>query len=130
MATLAGVSDGYGVSGGTGTSVSSSGGGGGGDEGTEAPAPALAAATAVNQTGIITASSEEEIVYNCRMCRRAVFSAGDIQAHEAAQHNFHRRKVDSLRTEMLSLRRKSDVLYRDLDGCWLLALSQLGTVSF
>lgn len=60
----------------------SSGGGGVGD--IEAPV-----AAAVNQTG----SVPEHVVYNCRMCRRAVFNAADIQSHEAAQHNFHRRKV-------------------------------------
>lgn len=47
-------------------------------------------AAAVNQTG---STVPEHVVYNCRMCRRAVFSAGDIQRHEVAQHNFHRRKV-------------------------------------
>ena len=49
-------------------------------------------AAAVNQTGSAV-PVPEHVVYNCRMCRRAVFNAADIQSHEVAQHNFHRRKV-------------------------------------
>ncbi|CAM9600877.1 unnamed protein product [Scytosiphon promiscuus] len=50
-----------------------------------------AAQEAVNQTGAVQAA-QEHVVYNCRMCRRAVFNAADIESHEPAQHNFHRRK--------------------------------------
>ncbi|CAM9259897.1 unnamed protein product [Ectocarpus sp. 12 AP-2014] len=53
------------------------------------PGVAAAAATvALNQT----AEDQEDVVYNCRMCRRAVFNGADIEKHEAAQHNFRRRK--------------------------------------
>lgn len=52
----------------------------------------LAARDAVNQTGAVEAA-QEHVVYNCRMCRRAVFNADDIESHEPAQHNFHRRKA-------------------------------------
>eukprot|EP00903_Cladosiphon_okamuranus_P016286 g15018.t1 len=48
-----------------------------------------AAAAAVNHTG---SGVPEHVVYNCRRCRRALFNAADIQSHEIAQHNFHRRK--------------------------------------
>lgn len=48
------------------------------------------AAAAVKQTGSGVPSN---VVYNCRICRRAVFNAADIQSHKVAQHNFHRRKV-------------------------------------
>ncbi|CAN0037116.1 unnamed protein product [Ectocarpus sp. 6 AP-2014] len=50
---------------------------------------AAAAAVALNQTD----EDQEDVVYNCRMCRRAVFNGADIAKHEAAQHNFRRRKV-------------------------------------
>lgn len=49
---------------------------------------AAAAAVALNQT-----AEDQNVVYNCRMCRRAVFNGVDIEKHEAAQHNFRRRKV-------------------------------------
>ncbi|CAN0040330.1 unnamed protein product, partial [Ectocarpus sp. 6 AP-2014] len=49
---------------------------------------AAAAAVALNQTD----EDQEDVVYNCRMCRRAVFNGADIAKHEAAQHNFRRRK--------------------------------------
>lgn len=32
-------------------------------------------------------------VYSCRMCRREIFTEGDIETHEVAQQSFHRRKV-------------------------------------
>ncbi|CAM9565590.1 unnamed protein product [Ectocarpus fasciculatus] len=57
--------------------------------GTSPGVAAAAAAVALNQT---TADDQEDVVYNCRMCRRAVFNGGDIEKHEAAQHNFRRRK--------------------------------------
>lgn len=88
MAALVGLDDGCGVSGAAGGALS-------GAISSEVPAPAPAPApAAVNQTGGLAASpAQEETVYNCRMCRRALFSAQDIQNHEPAQHYFHRRKV-------------------------------------
>lgn len=78
------------------------------------PGPAAAAAEVdhlptapqapVNQTGTVEAAAQqqnEHVIYNCRMCRRAVFNAADIESHEPAQHNFHRRKVTQrVRTAM------------------------------
>lgn len=62
----------------------------GGGVGSAGDCEAQQVAAAVNQAGLIV---PEHVVYNCRMCRRAVFDAADIQSHEVAQHNFHRRKV-------------------------------------
>eukprot|EP00752_Nemacystus_decipiens_P014662 g13059.t1 len=65
------------------------GGSGGGAVGSVGYSDVQEAAAAVYQTG---SDVPEHVVYNCRMCRRAVFNAADIQSHEVAQHNFHRRK--------------------------------------
>ncbi|CAB1119228.1 unnamed protein product [Ectocarpus sp. CCAP 1310/34] len=51
---------------------------------------AATAAVPLKQT-----AEDQDVVYNCRMCRRAVFNGADIENHEAAQHNFRRRKSKS-----------------------------------
>lgn len=48
-----------------------------------------------NRSGVEKPSSNTagDRVYSCRMCRRAIFTEGDIETHEVAQQSFHRRKV-------------------------------------
>ena len=35
----------------------------------------------------------EDDVYCCRMCRRTIFTQGEVETHEVARQSFHRRKV-------------------------------------